>query len=44
MPKNLDCLILCNQDLDDSLADELFAKVLQSFETCLSVNNNFEEN
>ena len=41
LPKNpLDCTILCNWVFDNFiLAVELFAKALQSFETCVLVNN-----
>ena len=41
LPKNpLHCPILCNQVFDNFiLAEELFAKVLRSFETCVLVNN-----
>ena len=47
-PKNLtknplDCPILCNWVFDHFiLTEELFAKALQSFETCVLVNNNAE--
>ena len=43
LPKNPpDCSILCNWVFDNlMLADEPFAKVLRSFETCVLVNNNF---
>ena len=42
LPKNLpNCTILCNWVFDDFiLADEPFAKVLQSFETWILVNIN----
>ena len=42
LPKNpSDCLVLCNWVFDNFiLADEPFAKALQSFETCVLVNNN----
>ena len=40
LPKNFsDCPILCNRFFDNFiLANELFAKALQSFETCVLVN------
>ena len=43
LPKNLpDCTILRNWVFDNfRLAEELFAKALRSFETCVLVNNNF---
>ena len=42
LPKNPpDCPILCNWVFDNFiLAEELFAKALRSFETCVLVNNN----
>ena len=42
LPKNPpDCHILCNWVFDNSiLAQELLAKDLRSFETCVLVNNN----
>ena len=41
LPKNPpDCSILCNWVFDNlMLADEPFAKVLRSFETCVLANN-----
>ena len=43
LPKNhSDCPILCNWAFDKFiLAEELFAKALLSFETCVLVNENF---
>ena len=43
LPKNPpDCTILCNCVFDIFvLAEELFAKALRIFETCVLVNNNF---
>ena len=39
-----DCIILDNFVFENLiLADELFAKALQTFETCVSVNNNLCE-
>ena len=42
LPKNPpNCLILCNWVFDNfKLAEELFAKALRSFETCVLVKNN----
>ena len=42
LPKNPpDCPILCNWVFDNFiLAEELFAKALQSLETCVLLNNN----
>ena len=42
LPRNpTDCTILDNWVFDNFiLGDELFAKILRSFETCLSVSNN----
>ena len=45
LPKNPpDCPISCNWVFDNFiLAEELFAKALWSFETCVLVNNNLWE-
>ena len=46
LPKNSpDCPILCNWVLDNfTLADELFAKALQSLKNCVLVNSNLGRN
>ena len=46
LPRNpSDFPILCNLVFDNfTLAEELFAKTLRSFETCALVNNNHTEN